>query len=125
MLETITIRNGFILNIEYNTFLKFEKLSEIIFDNYKFENADLIASLNLKSLSLINSDMQTYSFVNILKDLNQITIINGKVEMKKINLLDKLTYLQLSYFKIMDNDELDIDKIEELYIDNTYIKSFK
>lgn len=45
--------------------------------------------------------------------------------MKKINLLDKLTYLQLSYFKIMDNDELDIDKIEELYIDNTYIKSFK
>lgn len=125
MLETITIRNGFILNIEYNTFLKFEKLSEIIFDNWKFENADLIASLNLKSLSLINSDMQTYSFVNILKDLNQITIINGKVEMKKINLLDKLTYLQLSYFKIMDNDELDIDKIEELYIDNTYIKSFK
>ena len=125
MLETITIRNGFILNIEYNTFLKFEKLSEIIFDNWKFENADLIASLNLKSLSLINYDMQTYSFVNILKDLNQITIINGKVEMKKINLLDKLTYLQLSYFKIMDNDELDIDKIEELYIDNTYIKSFK
>ena len=125
MLETITIRNGFILNIEYNIFLKFEKLSEIIFDNYKFENADLIASLNLKSLSLINSDMQTYSFVNILKDLNQITIINGKVEMKKINLLDKLTYLQLSYFKIMDNDELDIDKIEELYTDNTYIKSFK
>ena len=37
--------------------------------------------------------------------------------MKKINLLDKLTYLQLSYFEIMDNDELDTD--------NTYIKSFK
>ena len=44
-LKTITLRNGFIFNDNYNIFLKLNNLFGLIFENCEFENADLIASL--------------------------------------------------------------------------------
>ena len=123
-LKTITLRNGFIFNDNYNIFLKLNNLSEFVFENCEFENADLIASLKLKSLSLINCKIENYSFLNIIMNLEELTIINGTVDLKIINMLNNLTYLQISYSNIIDGSELNISKLEELYIDNTNINNF-
>ncbi len=123
-LKAITLRNGYIFNNNFNIFLNLNTLSDFTFENCEFENADLIASLKLKSLSLINCKIENYAFISIFESLEQITIINGTIEFGKINILKKLKYLQVSYSNIIDNIELSINTLEELYIDNTNISSF-
>ena len=123
-LKTITLRNGYIFNDNYNIFLKLNNLSEFVFENCEFENADLIASLKLKSLSLINCKINDYSFINVFENIEELTVVNGKVEIAKINMLKNLKYLQISYSSITDNTQLNISALEELYIDNTNISSF-
>lgn len=120
-LKTITLRNGFIFNDNYNIFLNLKNMSEVVFEMCEFENADLLASLKLKSLSLINCEINNYSFVKILSNLTELSIVNGTIEIETINMLKKLNYLQISYSNIVDNNELNIDTLEELYIDNTNI----
>ena len=78
-LKTITLRNGYIFNDNYNIFLKLNNLSEFVFENCEFENADLIASLKLKSLSLINCKINDYSFINVFENIEELTVVNGKV----------------------------------------------
>jgi hypothetical protein len=123
-LQSITIRNGFIYNDNYRIFLNLNNLNELVFDNCKFEYADLVALLKLKSLSLINCKINNYSFVNIFENLEKLTITNGKIEIKKLNKLKHLKYLEISYSNILDENELDISSLEELYIDNTNINNF-
>lgn len=123
-IEIITIRNGYIFNDNYNIFLKLEHLKDITFEKCEFENADLMASLNLKSLSLINCNIGNYLFINTFENLEQLTIINGAIEIEKINKLRNLRYLQISYSNIIDNNKLDINTLNELYIDNINICNF-
>ena len=123
-LKTITLRNGYIFNDNYNIFLNLNNLTEFVFENCEFENADLIASLKLKSLSLINCKIESYSFVNVLDNLEELSIINGTIEIEKLNMLNHLKYLQISYSNITDSTELNISTLEELYIDNTNINNF-
>ena len=123
-LKTITLRNGYIFNDNYNIFLNLNNLREFVFENCEFENADFITSLKLKSLSLINCKIETYSFVSVLEDLDELSIINGIIEIEKLNMLNHLKYLQISYSNIINNTELNINTLEELYIDNTNISNF-
>lgn len=123
-LKTITLRNGYIFNDSYNIFLNLNNLSEFVFENCEFENADLIATLKLKALSLINCKIESYSFVNVLESLEELSIINGTLEIGKLNMLNHLKYLQISYSNITDNAELNINTLEELYIDNTNVNNF-
>jgi len=122
-LKTITLRNGYIFNDNYNIFLNLKSLSEFVFESCEFENADLLASLNLKSLSLINCKINNYSFISIFKDLEKLTIVNGMVEIRKINFLKNLDYLQLSYSKILDDNSLELGRLTDLAIDNTNIEN--
>lgn len=123
-LNAITLRNGYIYNENFNIFIKLNNLRKISFDNCEFENADTITSLKLTDLSLINCKIENYNFILTFNSLEQLTIINGKIEMEKINMLKNLKFLQLSYSNILDSVELDIDSLEELYIDNTNIIKF-
>ena len=75
-------------------------------------------------MSLINCKIESYAFVNVFESLEELTIINGKIELKKINMLKNLKYLQLSYSNITDNVNLNINELKELYIDNTNINNF-
>ena len=124
-LKTITLRNGYIFNDNYNIFLNLNNLSEFVFENCEFENADLIASIKLNALSLINCKIESYTFINVLEKLEELTIINGQIEIEKINMLKNLKYLQLSYSNMTDNAILNINTLEELYIDNTNINNFE
>lgn len=123
-IKSITLRNGYVFNDNYTIFLNLNNLSEFVFENCEFENADLIASLKLKSLSLINCKIESYLFVNVLENLEELTIINGSIEIEKLNMLQHLKFLQISYSNITDNNELNINTLEELYIDNTNINNF-
>lgn len=123
-LNTLNLRNAFIYNDDYNYLLNLEKLNDLYLDRCKFENADLIASLKLKSLSLINCEINNYLFVNLLIELEELTIINGEVDIDNINKLTKLNYLQLSYSNILGNElVIKLDNLKELYIDNTNIRN--
>ena len=103
-LNTLNLRNAYIYNDDYNYLLNLDKLNNLYLDRCKFENADLIASLKLKSLSLINCEINNYLFVNLLTELEELTIINGEVDIDNINKLTKLNYLQLSYSNILGNE---------------------
>ena len=123
-LNTLNLRNAFIYNDDYNYLLNLEKLNNLYLDRCKFENADLIASLKLKSLSLINCEINNYLFVNLLTELEELTIINGEVDIDNINKLTKLNYLQLSYSNILGNELIiKLDNLKELYVDNTNIRN--
>lgn len=124
-LKSITLRNGEIYNDNYNIFLKLNNLSELVLENCEFEKVELICSLNLKSLSLINCEIKDYTFINALENLEELTIINGSIEINKINKLHNLKYLQISYSNVIDNTKLNIPSLEELYIDNTNINTFE
>ena len=123
-IKAITLRNGYIYNDNYKIFLKLNNLIEFTFDNCEFENADLIASLKLKSLFLINCRINSYSFISIMEKLEELSIVNGTIEIEKINKLKNLKYLQLSYSNIIDNNNLNINTLEELYIDNISLNNY-
>lgn len=123
-LNTLNLRNAFIYNDDYNYLLNLEKLNNLYLERCKFENADLIASLKLKCLSLINCEINNYLFVNLLTELEELTIINGEVDIDNINKLTKLNYLQLSYSNILGNELIiKLDNLKELYVDNTNIRN--
>lgn len=123
-LQFITLRNGYVFDDNFHIFLELKDLVELTFENCEFEYADKIASLSLKSLSLINCKIESYSFINILNNLSELTIVNGEVETIKINTLSNLRYLQLSYSNIIGNEGINILSLEELYIDNTNLNNF-
>lgn len=123
-LESLTLRNGFIYNVNFSLFLKMENLKVIVFDTCTFENADLIASLSIKELSLINCEINNYNFVYVMKNLSSLSIVNGIVDINRLNQLEKLTYLQISYSEVFGDESIRLANIDELYIDNTNINNF-
>lgn len=124
-IERITIRNGYIYNDSYRIFLQLNNLRKMVFEKCEFENVDLIVSLNLTGLSLIDCKINNYNFIGTLLDIDRLCIVNGQVDIDKINKLEGLISLQLSYSKIVsDNKEICLNNIEELYIDNTNIERF-
>ena len=123
-LESLTIRNGFIFNANFSILLKMENLRVIVFDTCTFENADLIASLSIKELSLINCEINNYNFIYVMKNLSSLIIINGIADINRLNQLEKLTYLQISYSQVLNEQDLKLNKLKELYVDNTNIEDF-
>ena len=123
-IKSITLRNGYIFNDNYNIFLKLNNLTEFVFENCEFENVNLITSLKLKSLSLINCKIEKYTFISILENLEELSIVNGTLEIRKLNMLKHLRYLQISYSDIVDEESLNISTLVELYVDNTNISTF-
>lgn len=121
-LKALTLRNGYIFNDDYQFLLKLTNLTNITFDHCEFENADLITSLKLNSLSIINCKINNYTFINLFQNLKSLTIINGKVSINKINTLKNLEYLNISYSTITDiENTLNINSLMELHLDNTNI----
>lgn len=123
-LNTLNIRNCYIYNSDYDGLLTLvsKNLENIYFENCEFENADLIAALNIKGLSLINCKINSYVFINILKNLKQLSIVNGTIDINNLNTLENLIYLQLSYSKIIKSQlPITLQNLQELHIDNTNI----
>ena len=105
---------------------KLRKIEEVKFKNCTFENPNILLMLKVYSLSINNSPIDDTKFLESMKILKELSLINEEnVYIKDINKLINLKKLVLSNSKIKDpKEELDVPKIKELYIDNTNLYDF-
>lgn len=123
-LKRIELINFYVSNEDIDIMQKLNELEDITFDRCKFEYANNIAKLHLYGLSLINCDLNNYDFVYEMKDLKELSLIHVDVDINKLNTLSNLTHLQLSYSNL-SNEMININTLEEVYIDNTNINNFE
>lgn len=124
-LYDLTICDKFIENNFFKKLFNLKKLKSINFIRCEFENADLISSLNLNNLDLVDCNINNYKFIYIMSDLISLTVINGEIDFDLINRLKLLKYLNVSYSNISnDKAYLKLKDLEQLYINNTSINNF-
>ena len=121
-LKSIEIINLVVNNNEISSYLNTPSLKEIVFDRCMFEDESKIATLNINSLSLINCQINDYSFIYKMNYLRELSINNGIVCIEKLNNLKALKYLSISYSDVVDPDSiLDLGKLKSLIVDNSNI----
>ena len=121
-LETLEIRNLDITNATLNIILSLNNLKDLKLQLCNIENIEKLKELNLKGLHLDCSNIEDYSFVYEMTNLESLTLSGLKdLDIEKLNNLNNLKYLNISH-TICSNDVLNIDSLEELYIDNSNIR---
>lgn len=124
-LSDLTICDKFIENNFFKILFNLKNLKSINFTRCEFENADLISSLNVSNLDLVDCNINNYKFIYIMSDLVALTVVNGKIDFDLINKLKLLKYLNVSYSDISnDRAYLKLNDLEKLYINNTSINNF-
>lgn len=124
-LSDLTICDKFIENSFFKILFILKNLKSINFTRCEFENADLISSLNVSNLDLVNCNINNYKFIYIMSDLVSLTVVNGEIDFDLINRLKLLKYLNVSYSDISnDRAYLKLNDLEKLYINNTSISNF-
>jgi hypothetical protein len=101
--------------------IEFKEYERIAFIRCTFENEDLIKYLKTKSLSLTNNKISNYDFVSTMAKLERLTIVEGRIDINKLNKLNNLVYLRISNSIATDIDNIKLDKLKYLFIDNTNI----
>ena len=124
-LSDLTICDKFIENSFFKILFNLKNLKSINFTRCEFENADLISSLNVSNLDLVDCNINNYKFIYIMSDLVSLTVVNGEIDFDLINRLKILKYLNVSYSDISnDRAYLKLNDLEKLYINNTSISNF-
>lgn len=124
-LSDLTICDKFIENNFFKILFNLKNLKSVNFTRCEFENADLISSLNVSNLDLVDCNINNYKFIYIMSDLASLTVVNGKIDFDLINKLKLLKYLNVSYSDISnDRAYLKLNDLEKLYINNTSISNF-
>ena len=124
-LSDLTICDKFIENSFFKILFNLKNLKSINFTRCEFENADLISSLNISNLDLVNCNINNYKFIYIMSDLVSLTVVNGEIDFDLINRLKLLKYLNVSYSDISnDRAYLKLNDLEKFYINNTSISNF-
>lgn len=117
----LEFRNCNFFNEDLLKLIDFKQYNRVAFIDCTFENENLLKNIRTKSFSLTNNKIVNYNFVYEMNDLENLTIVGGKVDAYKINSLKNLEYLRLSHSNIINVEELFLDKLKYLFIDNTNI----
>ena len=121
-LETLEIRNMPIDNDTLNIILSLKKLKDLKFQLCEIENPNLLKEIKLLGLHLDCSKIDDYSFVYEMTELESLTLTGlSNLDIDKLNKLIDLKYLNISHTQCTD-DVLNIESLEELYIDSSSIK---
>ena len=121
-LETLEIRNMTIDNDTLNIILSLKKLKDLKFQLCEIENSNLLKEIKLLGLHLDCSKIDDYSFVYEMTELESLTLTGlSNLDIDKLNKLINLKYLNISHTQCTD-DVLNIESLEELYIDSSNIK---
>ena len=102
-LSDLTICDKFIENSFFKILFNLKNLKSINFTRCEFENADLISSLNVSNLALVDCNINNYKFIYIMSDLVSLTVVNGEIDFDLINRLKLLKYLNVSYSDISND----------------------
>lgn len=120
-LEELELRS---FNIDENTIniiLSMNNLKSLSFQLCTFETTKNIEKLNIEELHLDTCKMTDYSFVFEMNKLERLTLTGVEdLNILKLNSLTHLKYLNISHTKCT-NDVLNINGLEELFIDNSNI----
>lgn len=119
--KRLVLKNLYLSEADIFNLSKLNLLEDVYMEKCEFENADNIASLKIKHLELINCDIINYNFLYTMSELNSLSVVNGNISLNKINNLQQLRYLQLSYSNITEITLLKTILLEEIHIDNTNI----
>ena len=124
-LEILYLTNAHISESLLLTLIRKGTIRDIVFDNCIISEPMLIGKLKLKSLSLVNCQIDDLLFINAIETLEELELVKVKVSLKQINNLKKLKNLQISYSIIDDLGEgFNLPEIEELALDNTNVVDF-
>ena len=119
-LKTLEMRNLEINDNTLNIILSLNSLTNLRFQLCEIENISKIKDLNLTSLHLDCCKIKNYEFIYELINLQELTLTGVEIDINKLNNLTNLKYLNISH-STCTNDILDIQNLEHLYIDNSYI----
>lgn len=122
-LKTISFSNLLITDFDFENLYTMPNLTSLNFDKCTFENINKITSLDLLELSIINCDIEDFSFIYDLNTLKSLSVINGNLSLSKINNLQNLVFLEISSSSVTDIEKLSLPLLEELYIDKTDINN--
>lgn len=120
-IKDIEFRNCDFLNEDILKLINFLMYDRIAFINCTFENETLIKNIKTKSLSLTNNKITSYEFVYEMTNLENLTIVGGKIDAYKISFLKNLEYLRVSNSNIINIENLFLEKLKYLFIDNTNV----
>lgn len=121
-LETLEIRNLNVDNDTLNIILSLKNLKDLKFQLCEIENAHRLKELNLIGLHLDCSEIDDFSFIYEMGNLESLTLTGvSNLNIDKLNTLENLKYLNISHTNC-SNGVLNIEKLEELYIDNSSIE---
>ena len=109
-------------NDTLNIILSLKKLKDLKFQLCEIENSNLLKEIKLFGLNLDCSKIDDYSFVYEMTELESLTLTGlSNLDIDKLNKLINLKYLNISHTQCTD-DVLNIESLEELYIDSSNIK---
>jgi Leucine-rich repeat (LRR) protein len=125
-LKELELNNLDIGNDVLITISKIHSLTNLTFNNCKFNNPNLIQMIKVYNLNIINSPIQDTKFLKSLMLLKKVSFVGiDNIYIDDINNLINLKSLKLSNSKIVDiKEKLLLPNLEELYIDNTNLYDF-
>lgn len=119
-LKSLELRNLEINDYILNIILSLKNLINLKFQLCKLEDISKIKELNLLGLHLDCSKINNFDFIYEMINLQELTLTGVEIDINKINNLTNLKYLNISH-TTCTNDVLNIQNLEELYIDNSNI----
>lgn len=121
-LESLTLNDGFIFNMNIDLFNTLTNLKEITFERCNFEDPTYLNNLKAPSLNLINNRIDNYNFIEHMPDKIKLSIINITIRTSILYTISRnLIILDISYSRIIRNESLNLSHINILYIDNSNI----
>lgn len=122
-LESLEIRNFEINKETLNIILSMNNLKDLSFQLCIFNTTENMNMLNLKELHLDCCNIEDYSFVFDMINLERLTLAGLKnLNIYELNKLINLKYLNISH-TTCSNDVINITNLEELYIDSSSIRN--
>jgi hypothetical protein len=124
-LENLELRNIVVNDETLNIILSLKTLKDLKFQLCQISNPNKLKELNLRGLHLDCSEIDEYTFIYDMTNLNELTLTGvSNLEIDKLNNLINLKYLNISHTQCT-NDVLNIENLEELYIDNSSIENIE
>ena len=121
-LESLEIRNFEINKETLDIILSMNNLRDLSFQLCIFNTTENMNNLNIKELHLDCCNIEDYSFVFDMLNLEKLTLAGQKnLNIHKLNKLINLKYLNISHTNC-SNDVINITNLEELYIDGSSIR---